>query len=120
VELLPHLADFTLGSIVIAAGARVAIGDAIGELLAAKLVILVIGERPGLTTPRSLGAYLTYQPRVGCTDADRNCVSNIHAMGLPRAEAAAKIAWLARAALTRQVSGVALKDDSGRPTLASL
>ncbi|HEY8332735.1 MAG TPA: ethanolamine ammonia-lyase light chain EutC, partial [Tardiphaga sp.] len=104
-----------LGPAVVASGARVALGDRIGALLNARMVVLLIGERPGLTAPHSLGAYLTFAPRPGLTDAERNCVSNIHAAGLSYDEAAFKIAWLARAALARGVTGVALKDDSGRP-----
>jgi ethanolamine ammonia-lyase small subunit len=115
--LLPLLGPRSIGPIVVAEGARVALGDPIGALLKAQLVIMIIGERPGLTTPRSLGAYLTFAPKPGCTDADRNCVSNIHASGLPVVDAAAKIAWLARAALDRGLSGVALKDDSGMAQL---
>lgn len=102
---------------VIACGARVALGDEIGTILKARLVIMLIGERPGLSTPESLGAYLTFSPRPGLTDADRNCVSNIHAAGLSCDAAAQRISWLATAALARGVTGVALKDDS---TLATL
>lgn len=102
---------------VIAAGARVALGDQIGALLNARLVVMLIGERPGLSTPESLGAYLTFSPRPGLTDADRNCVSNIHAAGLSCDAAAQRISWLARVALERGLTGVALKDDS---TLAAL
>lgn len=102
---------------VIAKGARVALGDEIGTILNARLVIMLIGERPGLSTPESLGAYLTYGPRPGLTDADRNCVSNIHAAGLSCSAAAHRISWLVRMALARGLTGVALKDDS---TLAAL
>jgi ethanolamine ammonia-lyase small subunit len=119
--LLPRLveAGIGLGPAVVASGARVALGDRIGALLNARMVVLLIGERPGLTAPHSLGAYLTFAPRPGLTDADRNCVSNIHAAGLSYDEATFKIAWLVRAGLARSVTGVALKDDSGvRPTTA--
>jgi ethanolamine ammonia-lyase small subunit len=102
-----------LGPVVIASGARVALGDEIGALLGARMAAMLIGERPGLSAPHSLGAYLTFAPKVGCTDAMRNCVSNIHASGLSYDEAAFKIAWLVRQGLARGVTGVALKDESG-------
>ncbi|MET0970236.1 MAG: ethanolamine ammonia-lyase subunit EutC [Tardiphaga sp.] len=111
--LLQRLDGLAIGPIVIAAGARVAIGDEIGALLSARMTVMLIGERPGLSAPQSLGAYLTFAPKPGLTDADRNCVSNIQSSGLSFAEGAAKIAWLARAGLARGVTGVALKDDSG-------
>jgi len=98
--------------VVIATQGRVALGDEIGEQLGAKLVVVLIGERPGLSSPDSLGAYITWRPRVGRTDAERNCVSNVRPEGLGYAEAARKIDWLARAALARGVTGVALKDES--------
>ena len=112
--LLPQLAaaDILVGPVVVATGARVALGDEIGELLGARLVAMLIGERPGLSAPDSLGAYLTFEPRIGRSDAERNCVSNIHRAGLSYDEAAGKLAWLIRAALARQLSGVALKDES--------
>jgi ethanolamine ammonia-lyase small subunit len=113
-ELQRRLDDEGLrtGPFVIAQQARVALGDEIGELLRADMVILLVGERPGLSSPDSLGAYLTYQPRAGRTDAERNCVSNIRPAGLSYAEAAHRIAWLAREALRRRYSGIALKDES--------
>ena len=98
--------------VVVATGARVALGDEVGALLRARAVAVLIGERPGLSSPDSLGVYLTYQPKVGRTDAERNCISNIRPEGLGYAEAARKLNWLARAALARGVTGVALKDDS--------
>ncbi|MCP3458853.1 MULTISPECIES: ethanolamine ammonia-lyase subunit EutC [unclassified Bradyrhizobium] len=114
--LLPDLADtppVAVDHIVVASGARVALGDEIGAILGAAMVVMLIGERPGLSAPDSLGAYLTFAPKPGRTDAERNCVSNIHRAGLSCDEAAFKIAWLVRAGLSRDVTGVALKDESG-------
>src|SRR5262249_14916934 len=114
-ELLKLLkeAGIVLGHVVVARGARVALGDEIGEILRSRMVAVLIGERPRLSAPDSLGGYLTYDPKIGRTDAERNCVSNIHSSGLSSAEAAFKIAWLIREALTRRITGVALKDESG-------
>ncbi|MBC8085451.1 MAG: ethanolamine ammonia-lyase subunit EutC [Hymenobacter sp.] len=113
-RLLPRLreAGFRLGPLVVAAQARVAIGDETGELLGAKLVLVLIGERPGLSSPRSLGAYFTYAPRPGLTDEVRNCVSNIRSEGLGYDLAAERLLFLLREALRRQLSGVHLKDDT--------
>jgi ethanolamine ammonia-lyase small subunit len=114
-SLLSRLASagIAVGPAVVAIGARVALGDDIGAQVGARVIVMLIGERPGLSAPGSLGAYLTFAPRPGLTDADRNCVSNIHAAGLGTDEAAFKIAWLVRTALARRISGVALKDESG-------
>jgi ethanolamine ammonia-lyase small subunit len=114
-RLLPLLAagdDVAIGHVVVASGARVALGDEIGAILGARMVVMLIGERPGLSAPDSLGAYLTFAPKPGRTDAERNCVSNIHKAGLSYDEAAFKIAWLVREGLAREVTGVALKDES--------
>ncbi len=113
-KLLPRLADagLSVGPVAVAEGARVALGDEIGALLRAGMLVMLIGERPGLSAPDSLGAYLTYAPKPGLTDADRNCVSNIQAAGLGYDEAAFKIVWLLREGLARGISGVALKDES--------
>jgi len=113
----PLLEGLSIGPIVIATQARVALGDAVGAALNARLVVMLIGERPGLTSPDSVGAYLTFEPRVGRHDAERNCVSNIRPEGLTPATAAAKIAWLVRTALRRSLSGVALKDESSNDRL---
>lgn len=96
----------------IALQGRVALGDDIGARLGAQLVVVLIGERPGLSSPDSLGAYLTWAPRVGRSDAERNCVSNIRPEGLGYEAAARRIDWLAAAALARGLTGVALKDES--------
>lgn len=111
--LSPKLAGLRIGPVTIASGARVALGDEIGALLKARMTVLLIGERPGLSSPHSLGAYLTLGPTPGLTDERRNCVSNIQSAGLSYNEAASKIAWLAREGLSRGVTGVALKDESG-------
>jgi ethanolamine ammonia-lyase small subunit len=119
VELIRHLvprlaADrIGIGHAVVASGARVALGDEIGAIIGARMIVMLIGERPGLSAPDSLGAYLTFGPRVGLTDAMRNCVSNIHGAGLSYDEAAFKIAWLVGEGLARQITGIALKDESG-------
>ena len=102
-----------IGHALVASGARVALGDEIGAILGTRMMVMLIGERPGLSAPDSLGAYLTFAPRLGRIDAERNCVSNIHGAGLGYDEAAFRIAWLVREALARKITGVGLKDESG-------
>ena len=112
--LVPELRQLglRLGPLVLAEQARVALGDAVGQLARARLVLVLIGERPGLSSPDSLGAYFTYAPRPGLTDEARNCVSNIRPEGLAYPAAAARLLHLLREALRRQLSGVGLKDES--------
>jgi ethanolamine ammonia-lyase small subunit len=111
--LVPRLLDagWHLAPIVIAQQARVALADEIGAALDARLVAVLLGERPGLGAPHSLGAYLTWDPRPGRTDAERNCVSNIRPEGLVPALAADRLAYLMLESARRRLSGVALRDD---------
>ncbi len=117
--LLPRVDQLEVAPLVLAVQGRVALGDEIGALLGARLMLILLGERPGLSAPDSLGAYLTYAPQVGRLDSARNCVSNIRSEGLPPAAAAGKLAWLIGEALARQLTGVKLKDDSTVVRLAS-
>ena len=96
-----------------------ALADQIGALLQARLVLMLLGERPGLSAPHSMGAYLTHAPQVGCHDAQRNCVSNIRPDGLPAQQAALRLAWLVREALRRRTTGLALKDNSATALLGA-
>jgi ethanolamine ammonia-lyase small subunit len=105
-------AGWRVGPIPIVEQARVAIGDEIGERLNAEIVVMLIGERPGLSSPNSLGVYLTYGPRVGRTDADRNCLSNIRPAGLSHDAAAHKLRYLLDESRRRALSGVLLKEDA--------
>jgi ethanolamine ammonia-lyase small subunit len=111
--LLENLKTWRIAPIAIVEQGRVAIGDEIGEWLGAPMAVVLIGERPGLSSPDSLGAYLTWQPRPGRTDAERNCVSNIRAEGLSYAAAAHKLLFLMNEARRLKLSGVRLKEDAG-------
>ncbi len=112
-------AGWQLGPVVIAQQARVALGDEVGALLNARLVAVLIGERPGLSSPDSLGIYLTWHPQVGRNDAQRNCISNVRPEGLPPAAAAARLWWLCQEAQQLRLTGVGLKDRSDAVTLAA-
>jgi ethanolamine ammonia-lyase small subunit len=108
----------TIGSgptnpVVVARQARVALGDHIGALLETELAIVLIGERPGLSAPDSMGVYLTWNPQPGRRDAERNCISNIQLQGLAYDVAAHKLAFLINEARRRKLSGVALKEMAG-------
>ena len=118
-ELQTHLgqAGLRLGPVLVAHQARVALGDAAAAALGAPAVLVLIGERPGLSSPESLGAYLTWAPRVGLADSLRNCVSNIRLEGLAYGLAAYKITWLLAMARRLGSTGVALKDESDRVAL---
>ena len=106
--------------VVIAGQGRVALGDEIGAALGARLAIVMLGERPGLSTPDSLGIYLTWGPRVGRMDSERNCISNVRPDGLSYAAAAHKLHFLVAQSLRRQLSGVALKDESDGRVLEAI
>ena len=112
--LLPRLADWRLAPLAVALQGRVAIGDDIGARLGARQVVVLIGERPGLTSPDSLGIYLTWDPRPGRTDAGRNCISNVRAEGIGYPLAAHKLYFLMNQARARKLSGVALKENALR------
>jgi ethanolamine ammonia-lyase small subunit len=118
---LPHAQKngWKLSPVGLATQARVALADDVGELLKARAVVMLIGERPGLSSPDSLGAYLTWEPRVGRKDGERNCISNIRNGGLSTDEAAFRIAWLLREAFRRRLTGVNLKDESNYQLEAS-
>ncbi|MBO0934572.1 ethanolamine ammonia-lyase subunit EutC [Fibrella sp. HMF5036] len=111
--LLPEVArlGWSLAPVCVMEQARVAVGDAVAHALQARMTVVLIGERPGLTSPDSLGAYLTYNPRPGLTDESRNCVSNIRPEGLPYAFAVQKLLYLLTEMHVRKLSGVGLKDE---------
>ena len=104
--------EWNIGDIVIVRQARVAIGDEIAAILGARMVVMLIGERPGLSSPDSLGLYLTFDPKVGRSNAERNCISNVRPEGLSYSAAARKLICLARGAMRLKLTGVGLKDQS--------
>ena len=104
--------SWTLAPPAVVLQGRVAVGDEVGQLLGARAVLVLVGERPGLSSPDSMGLYLTWAPRVGLTDASRNCISNVRPAGLGYEAAAFKLHYLLSEARRRQLSGVALKDET--------
>ncbi len=120
-RILPMLEDggWRIAPLVIVREARVAIGDEIGEILGTDIVAVLIGERPGLSSPDSMGIYMTWKPRAGLTDESRNCISNVRREGLSYDTAAYKLHYLMSEARRRQLSGVHLKDEADAPTRVS-
>jgi ethanolamine ammonia-lyase small subunit len=104
--------DWRLAPVMVVLQGRVAIGDEIAQRLGARMVVVLIGERPGLSSPDSLGVYLTFDPRPGRTDAERNCISNVRPEGISYELAAHKLRFLMNEARVRKLSGVALKEDA--------
>ena len=112
-------ADWKLAPVVLIEQGRVAIGDEVGMCLGSSLSVILIGERPGLSSPDSLGIYLTWNPRPGLTDANRNCISNIRTEGLSYLSAAHTLLFLMTESRHRKLSGIALKDDGSPPGLST-
>ena len=122
VPLIGHLMsylkdlDLTVAPVVLAEQSRVALGDEVGALLNARLIAVLIGERPGLSSPDSLGVYITYDPKIGRLESDRNCISNIRPEGLTYEKAAFKMAWIIENAFGKGKTGIELKDRSDDET----
>ncbi len=111
-ELLPRLEGWRAAPICVVEQGRVAIGDEIGAALGVQLCVVLIGERPGLSSPDSLGAYITWQPQPGRTDAERNCISNIRVEGLTYKQAATQLVFYVTEARRRELTGIALKEET--------
>lgn len=109
---MKRLGDFRIAPVILGEQARVAFGDEAAAAFGAQVAIVLIGERPGLSVPDSLGAYITFRPQAGRRDSERNCISNIHADGLSYEMAADKIVWIVREALRLQLTGVDLKENA--------
>lgn len=107
-----RLVGWRIAPLVVAMQSRVALGDEIAQKMGAKIVVMMIGERPGLSVADSMGVYLTYAPYVGCPDSSRNCLSNIHTYGLSTSAAADKLTWLMQEAMRLKETGIGLKDSS--------
>jgi ethanolamine ammonia-lyase small subunit len=112
-EVLPLIAGWRLAPVCVVEQGRVAIGDAIGEALRAPLAVVLIGERPGLSSPDSLGVYITWEPRLGRRDSERNCISNVREEGLGYAAAANRLHYYMQESSRLHMTGLGLKDPAG-------
>ncbi|WP_296256841.1 MULTISPECIES: ethanolamine ammonia-lyase subunit EutC [unclassified Pseudomonas] len=117
IDQLAAAEGWSVAPVVLVEQGRVAVADEVAELLKCRMVVILIGERPGLSSPDSLGLYFTFAPRVGLNDAARNCISNVRLEGMSYAMAAHKLLYLTREAWRRQLSGVSLKDEAHVPVL---
>jgi ethanolamine ammonia-lyase small subunit len=111
-------APWRIGPVVLARQARVALGDEVGACLGARLTVMLIGERPGLSSPDSLGIYITWAPQSGRLDSERNCISNVRAAGQPVGQAAIRLCWMLEQARRLGLTGIGLKDESDLATIA--